>query len=131
MRTIRRTMIASALALPLTIGAAGVAGADSFSENDTLVGPEGVYSQSVSTHAGDQGDTSFEQQSSSATAEDASIEQVSAGTSADGEATFEQSSSGAGEDGAFSESTTANAGYEDTEYDNDGVLGGLLSNIGL
>jgi hypothetical protein len=132
MRTIRRTMIASALALPLTIGAAGVASADSFSEHGTYVGPEGAHSQSVSTYAGEQGGTSFEQQSSSVTAEGAWTEQVSTGTSVDGETTFEQSSSGAGEDGAYSDSTSASAGGNvDAEYDNDGVLGGLLGSIGL
>ncbi|MFI7117157.1 hypothetical protein [Amycolatopsis sp. NPDC049868] len=37
MRTIRRTLIASALALPLTIGAAGIASADTY--GSTAAGP--------------------------------------------------------------------------------------------
>ncbi|MEV7554001.1 hypothetical protein AB0N89_30660 [Amycolatopsis sp. NPDC089917] len=65
MRTIRRTIAASALALPLMIGAAGVASADSFGSTEVQAGPDGAATHSVQsdTH---RGSSSFHENSSAA-----------------------------------------------------------------
>jgi hypothetical protein len=66
MRMIRRTLAASALALPLIVGAAGIASADTYPDHDggahytntsTSAGPDGAASDSTSSHANDWGST--------------------------------------------------------------------------
>jgi hypothetical protein len=114
MRTIRRAMVAGALALPLTLGTAGIASADtSYNENSSFAGPDGASTYSVSSWAGT-GDNGYY----------------------GGGASFEESESSASADGAYSHDVSTSTGdngydndndYEETyEQDDEGLLGGLL-----
>ena len=50
MRTIRRTIVASALALPLSLGAVGIASADTGSAIDTGATSDAAVTSSVNSH---------------------------------------------------------------------------------
>ncbi|MER7863443.1 hypothetical protein ABTX61_30365 [Amycolatopsis japonica] len=63
MRTIRRTLVASALALPLTLGAAGIASADTYGSTEVQAGPDGAATHSTSATAGENGDSQYRQHS--------------------------------------------------------------------
>jgi hypothetical protein len=130
MRTIRRAMVAFAIAVPLTLGGAGIAsandyngrgyggyGADgvSWSESSSSAGPDGAYSEYTASGAND------------------------------GATYYQHESNGANADGAYSNNVNSSAGghyyddgYTDEEYTEDeydytegGLLTGLLGGIGL
>ncbi|RSN53671.1 hypothetical protein DMH01_38910 [Amycolatopsis sp. WAC 04182] len=65
MRTIRRTLAASALAVPLTLGAAGIASADSYGSTEAQAGPDGAATHSVQAST-DRGSSSFHENSTAA-----------------------------------------------------------------
>jgi hypothetical protein len=133
MRNIRRTMVAGALALPLTFGTAGMAMADSFSEEQSYATADTSVIQSTDASTDEDG-SSFEQGSSAASEDGASSEHTSASTDGEGGSSFEHGSSAANEDGAWSNNTSAGTDGDD-EYDNDtyddGVITELLDGIGL
>jgi hypothetical protein len=136
MRTIKRAMIAGALALPLTLGTAGIASADvGYGENGSFAGPDGAGDYSVSSQAGGSGEsggngggTSFEESSSFAGPDGAWNDYTSANADGDGNTSFEQGSSGASADGAYSEEVSSSAGgdSENEGTESEGLLGGLL-----
>ncbi|MBB5853229.1 hypothetical protein ACFQ05_08010 [Amycolatopsis umgeniensis] len=121
MRTIRRTMVASALALPLMIGAAGIASADSFGSTQVQAGPDGVASHSVQadTH---RGSSSFHEHSSAAGPDGVASQHKSASADRDGGSKYQEHSGWAGQDGAGSSET-----HSSTDGGHDqGVLSGVL-----
>jgi hypothetical protein len=138
MRTIKRAVVASALALPLTLGTAGIASADTdYNENGSFAGSDGAGSYSVSAQAdgnhegGNGGDgTSFEESSNFAGPDGAFSEYTRANADGDGGASFEQGSSSATADGASSQnvsSSTDGNGDNGGADEEQGLLGGLLS----
>lgn len=130
MRTIRRAMVAGVLALPLTLGAAGVASADDFSHESTQTGPNGVVSQSVQSSTDADGGSSYNESNTSAGPDGATSGGTSANAGADGSTSFEQHENSAGPDGTSSSNTSAStdgAGQDESQ----GVLSGVLSGVGL
>ncbi|WP_211323187.1 hypothetical protein [Amycolatopsis palatopharyngis] len=135
MRTVKRAVVASALAFPLTLGTAGIASADaSFGENGSFAGADGAGSYSVSSQAdghvrADGDGTSFEESSSFAGPDGAWTEYVSAHADGDGDTSFEQGSSSATSEGASSENVSSSAGGDvhiEGSEDEQGLLGGLI-----
>jgi hypothetical protein len=138
MRTIKRTVVVNALALPLTLGTAGIASADTgYNETGTFAGADGAGSYSVSAQADGNseggtrgGGTSFEESSSFAGPDGAFNEYTRARAHGDGGTSFEQDSSSANADGASSNNVSSSAGAHGDNGDVDeeqGLLGGLLS----
>lgn len=84
MRTIRRTMAAGALALPLTLGAAGIASADSFGSTQVQASPDGVATHSVQANA-DRGTSSFHENATTAGPDGAASTDTHASTGDHGE----------------------------------------------
>ncbi|MBK1789426.1 hypothetical protein [Prauserella cavernicola] len=124
--TIRRTMIASALALPLALGTAGFASADTgYDEQSSMVGPDGASTSSVSAQTGENG-SSFEHSSTGATSDGAWSESTEANADANGGTSFEHNSNSASGDGASSHSVTSN-----TDGGPGGPLSGVLGGLGL
>jgi hypothetical protein len=119
MHTIKRALVAGALALPLTLGTAGIASADtSYDENGSFAGPDGAGQYSVSSQAGngedgengDGGDgVAFEESSSFAGPDGAWSEFVRSFADGDGGTFFERGSSSATEDGASSNNVESSA----------------------
>jgi hypothetical protein len=124
MRTIRRVMVAGALAVPFTLGAAGIASADvGYGENESWAGPDGAYENSVSSFAGD-GDgveggegggegVYFQENSSWAGPDGAWSENLATGTDGNGNTFYFMDVSGAGPDGASSHDVSSVAGGDD------------------
>lgn len=107
MSTIRRSIIAGALALPMSLGTVGVASAADFSQEETQATPNGVVTQSV--EADDNGDgVSYEQQSAGANENGAWHEETSTSADGDGGATFHEQSTTANENGVTSNETSSN-----------------------
>jgi hypothetical protein len=123
MRTIKRALVAGALALPLTLGTAGIASADTmYDENGSFAGPEGAGQFSVSSQASDgeevengengggEGGVSFDESSSFAGPDGAFSEFVRSFADGEGGTAFERGMSSATEDGASSNNVEASAG---------------------
>ncbi|AGM09866.1 hypothetical protein AB0E55_24800 [Amycolatopsis keratiniphila] len=126
MRTIRRTLVASALALPLTLGAAGIASADTYGSTEVQAGPDGAATHSVQsdTH---RGSSSFHENSAAAGPDGAAHSSTSATAGENGDSQYRQHSGWAGQDGAGSSET-----HSSTDGGSDqGVLSGTLGAIGL
>lgn len=102
MRMITVAVAAGAVALPLTLGAAGIASADTYGQQDSVATPDGATSQSVHASAGDNGD-----------------------------ATFHQYNLTAGPDGASCSDTTASTGTDNGHHTDNDEDGGLLGILGL
>lgn len=66
MRKLHRGIAAGVLALPLVLGATGVAAADSFEQGNTAVGPGGAASNTVETSVDGSGNASYGQQRAAA-----------------------------------------------------------------
>ncbi|MBE1500579.1 hypothetical protein H4696_007679 [Amycolatopsis lexingtonensis] len=157
MRTIRRTMAAGALALPLTLGAAGIASADSFGstqvqagpdgaathsvqsgthrggstfhENSTAAGPDGVATSDKAASADRHGGSQYRENAGTASKDGVATQDTSARTDRDGGSQYRQHTGWAGQDGAGSSDTHANTG--DHDRGSAGVLSGTLDAIGL
>ncbi|EME54552.1 hypothetical protein H074_27758 [Amycolatopsis decaplanina DSM 44594] len=117
-------MVASALALPLMIGAAGIASADSYGSTEVQAGPDGAATHSVQagTH---RGSSSFHENSTAAGPDGAATSDTSATANRNGDSRYRQHSGWAGQDGAGSYETHSSTG------DGQGVLSGTLGAIGL
>lgn len=121
MGTVRRAMVASALALPLTLGTAGIASADSgYGENESYAGAEGAGTSNVQSYAGGHGHHGhgydsfgayFAESSSHAGPEGAIVEFTGASANAYG-TSYGNVTYAAGEDGAWSSSVHSNASNE-------------------
>lgn len=130
MRTIRRTMIAGALALPLMLGTAGLASADSYNETHVNVGPEGVSSHNTNASTGSAGQgsgsgTSFEKSHEGAGPDGATSGSVNAQTDGQGNASYQEDNAHAGPNGAGSDSTNASTGGQNQGGPVSGLIGGL------
>ncbi|MFJ8914085.1 hypothetical protein [Amycolatopsis sp. NPDC102389] len=126
MRTIRRTLAASALAVPLTLGAAGIASADSYGSTEVQAGPDGAATHSVQAGT-DRGSSSFHENSTAAGPDGAATSDTSATANRDGDSHYRQHSGWAGQNGAGSDET-----HSSTDGGHDqGVLSGTLGAIGL
>ena len=66
MRKLHRGIAAGTLALPLVLGATGVAAADSFQQGEAAVGPDGAASNAVSTNVDGSGNASYDQKHAAA-----------------------------------------------------------------
>lgn len=128
MRNIKRAMVASALALPLTLGAAGVASADSFSQEHSHAGPNGSMSHSVQSGTGADGGSSYEESMTSAGPDGANSSGTSANAGSDGSTSFDSFENSAGSDGVSSSETSASTDGSDSEQ---GALSGVLGGLGL
>jgi len=142
MRTIRRTMAAGALALPLTLGAAGIASADSFGSTQVQAGPDGAATHSVQsgTH---RGGSTFHENSTAAGPDGVATSDKAASADRHGGSQYRQHAGTASKDGVATQDTSAQtdrdgAGSNDTHAstgDHDrgsaGVLSGTLDAIGL
>lgn len=127
MRTVRRTMVATALALPLAFGSAGLASADEYGSETAVVGPDGVATEQVAANAGSQEQgVSYVTESQYAGPAGAASDVTYAGTDGDGEAAYYTESAAASEDGAASSSTWAATDDEQAEpsdvYDEDWLV---------
>ncbi|WP_211323267.1 hypothetical protein [Amycolatopsis palatopharyngis] len=135
MGTVRRAMVASALALPLAFGTAGIASADSgYDETTSWAGDGGAGTVSTQSYAGGHGEhhdgygsfgTYFAESSSHAGPDGAMLEFTASGANAYG-TTYTSGMYGAGEDGAWSSTVHSSANteadyeeHEDEEYDED------------
>lgn len=100
MRKFTRSVVTGALAAPLLLtGAAGIAAADSYSDQSSVAGPSGAWSEGVHSGTGEGGHG----------------------------ATFSRSMNGAGPDGAWSkdvDSRTGN-GQDHDDHRGNGLFGGL------
>jgi hypothetical protein len=126
MRTIRRTMAAGALALPLTLGAAGIASADSFGSTQVQAGPDGAATHTVQSGTHD-GASAFHESSTAVGPEGAATSDTAAKADSHGDSQFRQHAGWAGQDGVGSSETHASTG---NSHDR-GVLSGTLDAIGL
>jgi hypothetical protein len=117
MRTIRRVMVAGALAIPFTLGAAGIASADvGYGENESWAGPDGAYKSSVSSFAGSGGEGVYFQESSSWAGPDGAwTEDVATGTDGNGNTFYFMDASGAGPEGASSHEVSSIAVGDDAD----------------
>ncbi|GAA3587182.1 hypothetical protein GCM10022222_84790 [Amycolatopsis ultiminotia] len=136
MRTIRRVVAASAIALPLTIGAAGLASADTYDQNTVSVGADGATVHNVHSSTGQDGrgtnsggGASYEQNNSTAGPDGASSDRTNANADGNGGASYDTSHDSAGPDGASSSSTHASTGGQHHNHQGR-VLGGLLGGLG-
>jgi hypothetical protein len=123
MRTIRRAIVAGALALPLTLGTAGIAFADigypdgngtadlSFEETLSWAGPDGAGSDSTYANADGDGDATFEQDSATAGPDGATSDSVSAST---------------GSDYYYNDDNNHDDYNDNDDYNHGGLLTGLL-----
>ncbi|WIV60447.1 hypothetical protein [Amycolatopsis nalaikhensis] len=127
MRTIRRAMAAGALALPLTLGAAGIASADSFGSTEVQAGPDGAATHSVRTGTHD-GGSGFHEVSTAATPDGAAVSGTTATADQHGDTQYRQQAASATEDGVATQDTSATS---DTHADipGEGVLSGTLDAI--
>ncbi|PXY20096.1 hypothetical protein BA062_33060 [Prauserella flavalba] len=123
-------MVATALAFPLAFGAAGLASADEYGSETTVVGPDGVATEQVAAGSGseEQG-VSYVTQSQYAGADGAASDLTYAGADGD-DAAYYTESAAAGADGASSSSTWASTDdADDAEaepsdvYDDDWLAG--------
>lgn len=122
MRSIRRAMVASALALPLTLGTTGVASADDFTQENSHAGPNGAASHSVQAGTDTDGGSSYQESNTSAGPDGANSSGTSANADADGSTSFEHHQNSAGPDGVSSSETSAST---DGQQEDKGLLSGL------
>lgn len=80
MRKLHRGIAAGTLALPLVLGATGVAAADSFQQGNTAAGPDGAASHTVSTNADGSGNASYDQKHTAAGPDGAASQDASSTT---------------------------------------------------
>ena len=137
MRTIRRTMAAGALALPLTLGAAGIASADSFGSTQVQAGPDGAATHTVQSDS-QRGASSFHENTTAAGPDGAATSGTSATADRHGDSQFRQHSGWAGQDGVGSSDTHSgtdaqtHGSHDQGSHDHgEGVLSGTLDAIGL
>jgi hypothetical protein len=127
MQTIRRAMIAGALALPLTLGTAGIASADTgvtFEESTSWAGSDGAGIDSTYSIAGSDGNTTFEQNSATAGPDGASSSSVNAGTYGHNN-NYNNGYNNNGYNNGYN--NNYNNGYNNNGYhEDDSLLGGLL-----
>ncbi|MEV6899145.1 hypothetical protein [Amycolatopsis sp. NPDC051372] len=133
MKTIRRIVAASAIALPLTLGAAGIASADTYTNTNVAAGPDGVSTSSTHASTGEQSgeSASYHQQNSNAGPDGVSNDHTTAGTDGNGGASFDQGQSWAGPDGAQSSHTGSNTDANTDSGSGHGVLTGIVGSLRL
>lgn len=133
MSTIRRGIVAAALAFPIALGTAGIASADTgYDSGSSNAGPDGTGTSQTTASTSGQG-SSFEQSGSWA-GEDGASHQSTEAHAGQGASSFEHNSDSASADGASSSHTSSHAGgYEHTgtSQQQGGALSGVLSGIGL
>ncbi|MGW4488754.1 hypothetical protein ACWEOE_33555 [Amycolatopsis sp. NPDC004368] len=134
--TIRRIVAAGAIALPLTLGAAGIASADTYTDTSVSAGPDGVSTSSTHASTGDHGGggASYQQHNSMAGPDGATSDHTTATTGGHGDnggASFDQGQNWAGPDGASSSHTSSNTGTGTDSGSGHGVLTGIVGSLGL
>lgn len=115
---ITRSLAVAAAAVPLVLGFAGVASADSgYSETVTDVGPHGAFVHTVQSGTGShapgfedgRGLAGFEQRTSGATAQGAAMEHVFSGVDVDGNAVYHRYLAAVGPHGVTFTEVTADS----------------------
>ncbi|MCD0442129.1 hypothetical protein LO763_00625 [Glycomyces sp. A-F 0318] len=119
MRNVKRVIVATALAAPLTLGFAGTAFAGtSYDQHGSYAGPDGADSYHVHSstghHHGDDHDggshSHYSQSNSGADADGAWQDHIRSGAHSDGDAYYLESSNMSGVDGAWNSETISVAG---------------------
>lgn len=121
MRSLIRLAVAGAVALPIVIGAAGVASADAeYDYNAVAAGPEGAAVHVVQSGADENGDAYFYEQWIAAGHDGAGVAETGAWVHGDESGYFDNYTA-VGEDGAFHSGTSSSADGEtwDDDYDGD------------
>lgn len=117
MRSITRMIVGTMIAIPLTVGAAGMALADDFTSSSTSAGPNGTVTERVITGVDADGNAFFIRQhimtgpdGASSTTTTSSTGGAVPGAPTGGGSTFVKGSNSAGPNGSSSTLTSSNAG---------------------
>ncbi|WP_409186621.1 hypothetical protein F9C11_21255 [Amycolatopsis sp. VS8301801F10] len=132
-RTVRRMLAAGAIALPLTLGAAGIASADTYADSTAAAGPYGAFHSATyaSTHGSADGDEDYGQgsaavyyeENAAATEDGSSSDYTYADSDHRGGVRYVHGEHAAGPEGAYSSHVSANAGGEHHHHHSPGLVG--------
>ncbi|MYW97629.1 hypothetical protein G3I59_45220 [Amycolatopsis rubida] len=130
-RTVRRTLVAGALALPLTLGAAGIASADTYTASTATAGPAGASHSSIYSSTGSNphyagGSATYYRENASATEDGASSDYTYAAADSRGGVRYAHGENTAGPEGATSSHVSASAGggHRNHHHHSPGLRGG-------